>query len=1025
MNDKAQIDRSKKRLEKTITDERKRFEECYLWLENAMPSLFFIEVSHENIMLIVHNLMGLALQDYFSSINFKQAGIVICLDSPDADLRILKNYSLQGIKHYQTYVSKEPFPGTENFLRIATLYFTGSEQIEPVSQELPNEEKEKLKAYAKQGNFHLSDAEFDQLMQGISPRFLKSLSFENLMLSLNMFHRAKTRDNCQYETRYNNDWERTGAPSMQIVFAWRNCPKHHFLYRLARIVHRHGLVMKRVSATYIDPYSTHNVLIMVLGLHGSCGKAAWDVADISDFLREFVTVKYFASFDQIDEKLVKTKAISGTMGNLLRAAVNFVHQALVHIDPNLYTLENVSEALCRHPELTEKICLAFHYKFNPDHHNYTLFEEIRKKFLDDVGNLDTGQQVNDIRRKNVLFQAMNFVHYTLKTNFYRLNFTAFSFRLDPEYINEIPFDRKEKFPEIPFGIYFIKGMHFFGFHIRFKDLSRGGLRSIFPKFSEQASQEQNNVFSECYNLAYTQHLKNKDIPEGGSKGVLFVQPYVRLEGESQILQNELKTFGFSTEIIEEKISLFKTEQTNEFLYQAQRSFIDSLLTIVNCDPDGKIRAKYIIDYWKKPEYIYLGPDEGMRDHMIEWIANFSTKYLYKPGSSFISGKPKGGINHKEYGVTSLGVCCYMDSALRYLGIDPLKDLFTIKLTGGPDGDVAGNMIKNLYLSYPNTAKLLTLIDVSGTILDPEGLDLSVLYSLFEEGKPIKHYPPNLLHEGGFLLDKQAKKTETALVQKTLCWRKENGELIETWISGSDMNALLRTTVHKTVTDIFIPAGGRPKTLREENIEEFLTPEGNPTSKAIIEGANLYLDNSARQFLEKKGCLVIKDSSANKTGVICSSFEVLAGLTLGDERFLEHKDQLVKEILERLRQCANLEAYTLLSYHDKTTKPLTEISQRISTRINMFADQLLTYLETIDLQEGRFAALMNCFYDYCLPILREKFKKELLKEIPDNHKKAIIAVHIAANLVYKKGLDWFPSVVDILPLILEEYKIIKS
>ena len=51
--------------------------------------------------------------------------------------------------------------------------------------------------------------------------------------------------------------------------------------------------MKRVNATYTDPYSKQSVLVMALSLHGSNGQAIWDVADIPDFLRELVTVKIF------------------------------------------------------------------------------------------------------------------------------------------------------------------------------------------------------------------------------------------------------------------------------------------------------------------------------------------------------------------------------------------------------------------------------------------------------------------------------------------------------------------------------------------------------------------------------------------------------------------------------------------------------------------------------------------------------------------------------------------------------------
>src|SRR5205085_7573930 len=145
---------------------------------------------------------------------------------------------------------------------------------------------------------------------------------------------------------------------------------------------------------------------------------------------------------------------------------------------------------------------------------------------------------------NVLKQGMNLVHYSLKTNFFRLNYTAISFRLDPKYLDEIPFDRKGKFPELPFGIFFMKGMHFFGFHIRFKDLARGGLRTVYPKVQEHIASEANNVFSECYHLALTQHHKNKDIPEGGAKGIIFLRPFDRLESEALILQKELEEINF-------------------------------------------------------------------------------------------------------------------------------------------------------------------------------------------------------------------------------------------------------------------------------------------------------------------------------------------------------------------------------------------------------------------------------------------------------------------------------------------------
>jgi glutamate dehydrogenase len=1006
-------------LNKATQEEAELFKKWYLWLQNNMPSHFFNEVSNEHIMLIVHNLMGLHLQDYFSQINLKSAAVVLCLDGPKADLRILKSYSEFGIKNYFCFVSKNPINDELGIpLRIALIYFT--EALETVETPLSIERKEELKQLIKERNASLTDEEFENLMQGINRRFLDSWPLNRIALALDMFFRAQTRDNCQYEVFYDDNWEESANPSMHIVLAWRNTPKGKFLFRLAKTIFRNKLVMKRVNATYINPYSKQSTLIMALGLHGSDNQPAWKAADIPTFLRELVNLKYFRDFDTIDSNFVRPNLVDGNFGNLLRSMVIFTHQVLVHQDINIYTFEAVEEALCRHAELTVKLTEAFTYKFHHKDSDLKKYEDLHEEIKLDIQQLDTGQETNDKRRKNVLFQALNFIKYTLKTNFYRNNKSGFSFRLDPNYLEEVPYQRDLLFPEVPFAIFFVHGMHFFGFHIRFKDLSRGGLRTIFTEKVEQMIIERSNVFIECYNLAYTQHKKNKDIPEGGAKGVIFLRPYHDIiESETEIISQELRAAKLSQTDIEDKINSYKKGQYTEFLYQAQRSFIDSFLTLINYDENGIIRAKHVVDYYNKPEYIYLGPDELMHNSMIEWIAENAKFYFYRPGNCFITGKPALGINHKEYGVTSLGVNVYMIEVLKHLGIDPKKDTFTIKLTGGPDGDVAGNQIYNLYKHCPNTAKLLSLVDGSGTVFDPQGLDLKTLVGLFKEGKPIKDYPPELLSDGSFLLDKHTKKDASEFVQQTLCWEKEEGKLKERWVSGSEMNHRLRHTVHQTKTDIFIPAGGRPRTLNIENIQDFLDENGKPTSKAIVEGANLYLTQEAREALESQGVVIIKDSSANKCGVICSSFEVLCGLCLSEEEFKSEKNILVEEILEILSKKALSEASLLLNTHKETLYSLIEVSDWISEKINTFTDQLLEYLTEHELDRDPKNPLIQCFLRYTPKTLREKYQDRLLSKIPDDHIKAAIASSIASTLVYEKGLSWSPTLVDVLPLILKD------
>lgn len=1009
---------SSEAVKNAVNAESKEFEKNFLWLEEHMPPKFLDEVDFETRVIIARNLMSFQLQDYFAQIHLKNMGIILCWDGPDADLKTLKNIKAVAIRYYRTFVSNQPPPGEANGkLRIAVLYFRDI----PKEKHIPLEpaRRQELIDMIQERDADFQTSDFNPLFNELTPRFVRSMKDERLALAINLFSRAKTRDQCQYEVRKNLDWEEKNGPSLQVVFAWKDVTKAGFLYRMAKIIHGHNLGLRHVVAKYIEPYSVESIAILSLGLHGLDGRAAWEVADIDDFMREICLLKYFETEDIIAETFVKTKLITGNEGHLVRNFASFVHQILLYADPYLYSYDSIVEGFCRHPELTVRLCKIFEAKFDPKKNHPD--SQLQEEFLELIEKLDTGHPLNDTRRKNILSQALNFINHTLKTNFYRHNKTGFSFRLDPKYLDHLPFDRREKFPELPHGIFFVRGMHFIGFNIRFKDLARGGVRTVTPERWESYYQERNNIFSEAYNLAFTQQKKNKDIPEGGSKTAILLTPYEVFNNEEEIFVNEMKDDGMDPKILEEKVKLYRQEHKLGYLYFSQRSFIESFMCIINCDENGVIKAKDIIDKLIKPEYIYLGPDENMHNAMIVWIANYAVHKGYKPGRSFMSSKPGAGINHKEYGVTSYGVNVYLHQTLVKLGIDPMRQPFTIKISGGPDGDVAGNEIHILATNYAKTAKLLALTDGSGTIYDPLGLDWAEMDQLFVKGLPIRFYPPEKLNEGGFLLDLQSKKEESTYVQQTLLSRKTNQKVVQEWISGNEMNQLYRNNVHKTVTDAFVPAGGRPRTLNESNIASYLDESGKPTSLAIVEGANLYLTPAARRTLETKGVFILKDSSCNKGGVICSSFEVLAGLCLTEEEFSKEKADYVVQVLELIQKAAFHEANLMLDTHEKTGTYLTDISEKVSERINLFKYQLLDYLETITLSDDKNDPLIRCLLNYCPKLLRDRYADRILK-MPDIHKKAIISVFLASHLVYNRGLDWAPSVPDVLDSIASDPKI---
>lgn len=108
----------------------------------------------------------------------------------------------------------------------------------------------------------------------------------------------------------------------------------------------------------------------------------------------------------------------------------------------------------------------------------------------------------------------------------------------------------------------------------------------------------------------------------------------------------------------------------------------------------------------------------------------------------------------------------------------------------------------------------------------------------------------------------------------------------------------RNTMHnRVVADAFIPAGGRPATIHEGNWEAYLRPDnGQPSSKLIVEGANLFLTAGARKAMHAAtGIPIVKDSSANKCGVICSSYEIISSMLLSHDEFAAVKPELVRRV----------------------------------------------------------------------------------------------------------------------------------
>jgi glutamate dehydrogenase len=528
------------------------------------------------------------------------------------------------------------------------------------------------------------------------------------------------------------------------------------------------------------------------------------------------------------------------------------------------------------------------------------------------------------------------VHAVRRTNLFIEDRYALSMRIDASLLTT------EDRAECPFGVFFVHGRDFNGFHVRFRDIARGGVRAIHPRSVEQFTREQERLYDEAYNLAFAQQLKNKDIPEGGSKAAILVHPQGRVS-------------------------------------RSVKAFVNSILDLIT--PDKKTTAK-VVDRLNHKELIYLGPDENITPKLIDWIVDRARRRGYPMPTALMSSKPGAGINHKEYGVTSEGVVVFLDTALRAIGINPDEDTFTVKITGGPDGDVAGNGIRILNREYGDNVKFLGIADGSGCGEDPDGLDHNELLRLFEEELSIANFDKSKLGPNGSI----------ATV--------EDPEGVH-----------LRNTMHDRIeSDAFIPCGGRPATIHGGNWKNFLKEDGTPSSKVIVEGANLFLTPDARRELSNVGALILKDSSANKCGVICSSFEIGACMLIDESEFMEIKETFVGQVLTRLRHLARAEAELLARLHQHHPhSPLPEMSIKISEIMSRVSDSLIANWDNMSDQQQE--ELKRLVVEHLPPILLERVGDSLWTEMPDAYLQWMMAKSLAARIVYREGFEYLETMED--------------
>ena len=891
-----------------IQERAEKAAEHLQWLKENMPPYFFItsKEDREAFLNLISSLDQVPKQKRLLLLDQDKKFILARSDRPGSLYQTLRHMQDQKISYAEMTHSLGLMPGGEDELEIQKYEFalrTPQEIAQaPLKElELPQGLLQDVRREMKR---IYPDYEFDGLESELrllvfnNPVYVKVSPPERVARLLWLYLQGR-----KHGGLFLNAEKMKSGPDpreSRVMFAVGNPPKSGFLAQAMETFTRLGIGVRRFYALVIE--NEYHSYFM-----GNFYVTAYDQQPIDNQSKKFVKLKkelyntqILSADSEAYRRFVPSGVLTGEEASLTNAFISFCHTTLAHNQPDRFDLSEVQSAFLSHPEMIRSLIELFRVRFKPglesrEEKYAELLEDMRRE----VADFNTGHRRLDSVRRTIYRTCLLFIDYTLKTNFFVPEKHALAFRMNPAYLDELGAEFIADLPpDKPFRVTFFFGRHGIGYHIGFSDIARGGWRTVICRDEDAYITNTNNLFREVYVLAHTQHLKNKDIYEGGSK-LTVAMDATDLEEQDYITQR-----------------MYKLQ------YGLTNAFLDLFIT-----EDGHASDPRVVDYYQDDEPIEIGPDENMHDAMIEQIAYLAQKRGYVLGKGIMSSKSVG-INHKDYGVTSLGVMRFAEIAMAQAGIDIRQQAFDIKMTGGPWGDVAGNAM-NLIIERCPKARILTITDGTAALYDPKGANRKELKKHLLKND-LEAFSPEALSEGGYMVYRgQTKKDNLRLLYKKVI-RTAKG-LEEHWITQDEQQREFGHLLFGVEPDLFMPCGGRPETIDDTNWQQFLLPDGRLSAGVIVEGANSFIVPEARAELQKAGAILLRDASANKCGVISSSYEIIANLLMSDNEFLKRKSDYVKDVLFILEKRAAEEAELIFKRHREAggKKLYSDISMELS------------------------------------------------------------------------------------------------
>ena len=280
------------------------------------------------------------------------------------------------------------------------------------------------------------------------------------------------------------------------------------------------------------------------------------------------------------------------------------------------------------------------------------------------------------------------------------------------------------------------------------------------------------------------------------------------------------------------------------------------------------------------------------------------------------------------------------------------------------------------------------------MVDPNGLDKDELERLARERSTISKFDATKLSPQGYRVS--VEDSNYAL---------PSGEVVTN-------GTAFRNTFHLRTGkdyDTFIPCGGRPESVDISTVSKLITDK-KTNIPYIVEGANLFLTQDAKLRLEKAGCIIFKDASANKGGVTSSSMEVLASLAFDDEGFIQNMcirddgtappfyQDYVQEVQQVIKNNAALEFEAIWREHAETKTARSILSDKLSLAITKLDEELQNSELWLDLKLRR-----SVLSDALPKLLLDKLGFDtVVDRVPQNYLRSIFGSYLASRFVYEHG-----------------------